>query len=70
MRRAGTPPPVPEHRRLVATVRRKKVKAVYFVSYFSNPSGRSLSAEEKRTLATTLSAQGFVVPIVEDAAYR
>lgn len=55
---------------LVATGRREKVKAVYFVSYFSNPSGRSLSAEEKRTLATMLSAQGFVVPIVEDAAYR
>lgn len=49
---------------------RARVKAVYFVSYFSNPSSRSLSAEEKRDLAKALTARDFVVPVVEDAAYR
>jgi 2-aminoadipate transaminase len=47
-----------------------RLKAVYFVSYFSNPSGRSLTAEEKNVLAETLAAEGVVVPVIEDAAYR
>jgi 2-aminoadipate transaminase len=50
--------------------RRHRLKAVYFVSYFSNPSGRSLSAAEKAGLAQTLRAHDCVVPVVEDAAYR
>lgn len=50
--------------------RRDRIKAVYFVSYFSNPSGRSLDATEKRDLARVLRAADCVVPIVEDAAYR
>ncbi len=49
---------------------RSRLKAVYFVSYFSNPSGRTLDAAEKRGLAATLRAAGCVVPIIEDAAYR
>lgn len=47
-----------------------RLKAVYFVSYFSNPSGRSLSVEEKDTLARVLAEEGLIVPVVEDAAYR
>lgn len=50
--------------------RRRRLKAVYFVSYFSNPSGRTLSPVEKSGLAGTLRAHRCVVPIVEDAAYR
>ena len=47
-----------------------RLKAVYFVSYFSNPSGRSLSADEKSTIANELKAADLVVPAIEDAAYR
>lgn len=47
-----------------------KIKAVYFVSYFSNPSSRCLSGEEKRSLAHVLSARDLLVPVIEDAAYR
>jgi len=49
---------------------RSRLKAVYFVSYFSNPSGRTLDLAEKRGLAATLRAAGCVVPVIEDAAYR
>jgi 2-aminoadipate transaminase len=47
-----------------------RVKAVYFVSYFSNPSGRTLDLDEKVALADVLTAEGLVVPVLEDAAYR
>ncbi len=47
-----------------------RVKAVYFVSYFSNPSARSLDEAEKNAIADTLTAAGVIVPVVEDAAYR
>lgn len=47
-----------------------RVKAVYFVSYFSNPSARSLDEAEKTSVADTLRAAGVVVPVIEDAAYR
>lgn len=49
---------------------RDRVKAVYFVSYFSNPSSRSLTEPEKVAIARTLAAAGMNVPVVEDAAYR
>lgn len=48
----------------------KRVKAVYFVSYFSNPSARSLDEAEKNSIAATLAARGLFVPVIEDAAYR
>lgn len=48
----------------------QRIKAVYLVGYFSNPSGRSLDEGEKRGLARVLSAHGLVVPTIEDAAYR
>jgi 2-aminoadipate transaminase len=47
-----------------------RVKAVYFVSYFSNPSARSMAETEKTAIAETLSRHGLLVPVVEDAAYR
>lgn len=55
---------------LKATGGRSRLKAVYFVSWFSNPSGRTLDAAQKRLLAETLRAAGCVVPVMEDAAYR
>lgn len=48
----------------------ERVKAVYFVSYFANPTGYSLSIAEKKGLANALAAKGLFFPIVEDAAYR
>ena len=47
-----------------------RVRALYFIGYFSNPSGRSLDAEEKRGLARALADHGLRVPVIEDAAYR
>jgi len=48
----------------------KRLKAVYFVSYFSNPSARSLAEDEKNTVAEALAERGLIVPVLEDAAYR
>lgn len=53
-----------------ASGERARLKAVYFVSWFSNPSGRTLDAAEKRSLAEVLRAEDCVVPVLEDAAYR
>jgi len=47
-----------------------RLKAVYFVSYFSNPSARSLTEGEKNTIAHVLTERGLVIPVLEDAAYR
>ncbi|HLP09358.1 MAG TPA: PLP-dependent aminotransferase family protein [Opitutaceae bacterium] len=47
-----------------------RLKAVYFIGYFSNPSGRSLPVEEKRALARTLASREMFLPTIEDAAYR
>jgi 2-aminoadipate transaminase len=48
----------------------KRLKAVYLVSYFSNPSARSLSEAEKNVIAGALARRGLIVPVLEDAAYR
>lgn len=47
-----------------------RIKAVYFVSYFSNPSARSLGEDEKVVIAEALASEGVLVPVLEDAAYR
>lgn len=47
-----------------------RVKAIYLIGYFSNPSGRSLDVTEKRSLARVLAARGLFLPTIEDAAYR
>ena len=48
----------------------QRLKAVYFVSYFSNPSARSLEETEKNGIAEALAEAGAIVSVVEDAAYR
>jgi 2-aminoadipate transaminase len=55
---------------LDASGERSKVKAIYLVSYFSNPSSRSLSTDEKRAVARVLLDAGYQIPVIEDAAYR
>lgn len=47
-----------------------RLKAVYFVSYFSNPSSRSLAEREKNELAAALRGRGCFPAVIEDAAYR
>jgi 2-aminoadipate transaminase len=47
-----------------------RIKAVYLVSYFANPSSRTLGEEEKRAVAEILARRGLRLPIIEDAAYR
>ncbi|MDF9826696.1 2-aminoadipate transaminase [Ereboglobus sp. PH5-10] len=48
----------------------RRVRAVYFVSYFCNPSARCLDESEKNGIAETLAARGMFIPVIEDAAYR
>jgi len=64
----------PAVRSLLAAMRadgsRARLKAVYFVGWFSNPSGRTLGVEEGRALAAALRAEDCVVPVIEDGAYR
>ncbi|MEE4248201.1 MAG: aminotransferase class I/II-fold pyridoxal phosphate-dependent enzyme, partial [Kangiellaceae bacterium] len=57
-------------RDLDAAGERSKVKAIYLVSYFCNPSSRSLEADEKRAVAKVLLDAGYQIPVIEDAAYR
>ncbi len=47
-----------------------RLKAVYFVSYFSNPSGRSLTLDEKAAIGRQLRNKDMIIPVIEDAAYR
>ncbi|MGJ8639310.1 MAG: PLP-dependent aminotransferase family protein [Opitutaceae bacterium] len=49
---------------------RARVKALYLVSYFCNPSSRSLEADEKRAIAKVLQEGDWQIPVMEDAAYR
>jgi len=55
---------------LGASPRRARVKALYLMSYFGNPSGLSRTETEKTALAQMLARAGLVVPVLEDAAYR
>lgn len=50
--------------------RGRRVKALYLMSYFANPSGISRTETEKDALAGMLARAGLVVPVLEDAAYR
>lgn len=49
---------------------RERVKAIYLVSYFCNPSSRSLELDEKVAVAEALLTNGYHIPVIEDAAYR
>ena len=57
-------------KQLDAAGERDRVKAMYLVSYFCNPSSRSLELGEKRAIAKVLLETDFQIPVVEDAAYR
>ena len=57
-------------RTLDANGERARVKAIYLVSYFCNPSSRSLELDEKIQVAEHLLEQGYQIPVIEDAAYR
>ena len=49
---------------------RDRVKGIYLVSYFGNPSSRSHECDEKEATARTLLEAGYCIPVIEDAAYR
>lgn len=57
-------------KQLKAEGRWEKVKGIYLVSYYSNPTSRCLSKQEKSSLLDLLQYHQFSAPIVEDAAYR
>lgn len=47
-----------------------RIKAVYLVSYFSNPTALSLSQDQKSGLLRAMQNAGLHVPVLEDVAYR
>lgn len=50
--------------------RAERVRAVYVMGYFANPTGYSLTGGTKRALAEALDRAGLRVPLIEDTAYR
>lgn len=48
----------------------ERVKAVYLVSYFANPTGHTISEECKRGVVEVLSRFEGRIALIEDAAYR
>lgn len=50
--------------------RRSRVKLVYLMGAFGNPSTRCISEPEKVSLLEVLRAQDRVIPVIEDMAYR
>lgn len=54
----------------LATLPRKRVKALYLQSYFANPSSRCRTAGEKNALGEALRNAGLTLAVLEDAAYR
>ncbi len=55
---------------LARSPRGRRVKALYLMSYFGNPSGTSRTEAEKAALAGLLERAGLIIPVLEDAAYR
>lgn len=47
-----------------------RVKAVYLLAYYANPSSTTLTEKEKTGLAEVLARRELFLPIIEDAAYR
>lgn len=47
-----------------------RVKAVYLVSYYANPSGHSVSTQAKSEVLEILGKRGGRIALFEDAAYR
>ncbi len=50
--------------------RLEKIKALYLVSYFSNPSGHCVSEKLKSDIGSLLIRQRAPIAVIEDAAYR
>ena len=48
----------------------EKIKALYLVSYFSNPSGHCVGEETKSKIGSLLEKQKTSIAVIEDAAYR
>ena len=57
-------------RAIAAEGRIDRVKAVYLVSYFANPTGHTISSDCKRAILRTLGEWGGSIALIEDAAYR
>lgn len=55
---------------LRAAGERGRVKGIYLVSYFSNPSSRSMALAEKQQIARLLLEADYCIPVIEDGAYR
>jgi 2-aminoadipate transaminase len=55
---------------LSVSSKRDRLKAIYLVSYFSNPSSRSMPEEDKSSLGSLLQSLDFNLPVIEDTAYR
>lgn len=55
---------------LEAAGERDRIRALYLVSYFSNPSSRSMGLDQKEALAEVLLNADMRIPVIEDAAYR
>lgn len=47
-----------------------RVKALYLVSYYANPSGHSVSFESKKAIVSLLAERDGKIALLEDAAYR
>lgn len=47
-----------------------KIKAAYFVSYYANPSSRSISQVEKANIGQVLQRSEIPLLVIEDAPYR
>lgn len=47
-----------------------RVKLLYLVGWFANPSSRCIPEEEKRGLGRILQRLDWTLPLIEDAAYR
>lgn len=50
--------------------RAERIRAVYVMGYFANPTGYSLSRESRGRLMDALDEAGLRIPVIEDAAYR
>ena len=48
----------------------ERVKGLYSMGYFANPSGRCVTLQEKRELGQWLRTLPITVPVLEDGAYR
>ncbi|MGK0239835.1 MAG: 2-aminoadipate transaminase [Candidatus Pelagisphaera sp.] len=47
-----------------------RLKALYLVSYFANPTGHSISESTKSAIGSVLSQLDQTIAVIEDAAYR